>query len=78
MDRLCVLHEEFGLRYFNVAYMTYFLMPIIFYTISTICRQYGGHRRTNFGRFCKLLRTIFDQDDDPKGISSDEKSNLDS
>ena len=28
--------------------------------------------------FAKLLRTIFDEDDDPKGISSDKKSNLDS
>ena len=28
--------------------------------------------------FEKLLRTIFDKDDDPKGISSDNKSNLDS
>ena len=28
--------------------------------------------------FAKLLRTIFDEDDDPKGISSDNKSNLDS
>ena len=28
--------------------------------------------------FAKLLRTIFDVDDDPKGISSDNKSNLDS
>ena len=26
--------------------------------------------------FAKLLRTIFDEDDDPKGISSDNKSNL--
>ena len=28
--------------------------------------------------FAKLLRTIFDEDDDLKGISSDNKSNLDS
>ena len=28
--------------------------------------------------FAKLLRTIFDEDDDPKGISSDNKGNLDS
>ena len=28
--------------------------------------------------FAKLLRTNFDEDDDPKGISSDSKSNLDS
>ena len=28
--------------------------------------------------FAKLLRTIFDEDDDTKGISSDNKSNLDS
>ena len=28
--------------------------------------------------FAKFLRTIFDEDDDPKGISSDNKSNLDS
>ena len=28
--------------------------------------------------FAKLLRTIFDEDDDPKDISSDNKSNLDS
>ena len=28
--------------------------------------------------FAKILRTIFDKDDDPKGISSDNKSNLDS
>ena len=26
----------------------------------------------------KLLKTIFDEDDDPKGISSDNESNLDS
>ena len=28
--------------------------------------------------FAKLLRTIFDKDDDPKGISSDNKSILNS
>ena len=28
--------------------------------------------------FAKLLRTNFDEDDDPKGTSSDNKSNLDS
>ena len=28
--------------------------------------------------FAKLLRTMFDEDDDPKGISSNNKSNLDS
>ena len=31
-----------------------------------------------FDDLAKLLRTIFDEDDDPKGISSDNKSNLDS
>ena len=28
--------------------------------------------------FSKLLKTIFEEDDDPKGIWSDNKSNLDS
>ena len=28
--------------------------------------------------FAKLLKTIFDEEDDPKGISSDNESNLDS
>ena len=28
--------------------------------------------------FAKLLKTIFEKDDDPKGISSDNESNLDS
>ena len=28
--------------------------------------------------FEKLLKTIFEEDDDPKGISSDNKSTLDS
>ena len=28
--------------------------------------------------FAKLLKTIFEEDDDPKGISSDNESNLDS
>ena len=28
--------------------------------------------------FAKLLKTIFEEDDDMKGISSDNKSNLDS
>ena len=76
MDRLCLIHEEFRLRYFNVAYITYFLMPIIF------CRGYADNMADTFERtldeFAKLLRTIFDEDDDAKGISSDNKSNLDS
>ena len=28
--------------------------------------------------FAKLLKTIFEEDEDPKGISSDNESNLDS
>ena len=28
--------------------------------------------------FAKLLKTILEEDDDPKGISSDDESNLDS
>ena len=28
--------------------------------------------------FVKLLKTVFDEDDDPKGISNDNESNLDS
>ena len=28
--------------------------------------------------FAKLLKTSFEEDDDPKGISSDNESNLDS
>ena len=58
-----------------MAYMTYFLIPIIF---CIICPQYGGHSQKTLDDFAMLLRTIFDEDDDPKGISSDNKSNLDS
>ena len=34
--------------------------------------------RTPLDDFAKLLKTLFDEDDDPKGISSDNESNLDS
>ena len=34
----CLLHEELGLRYLNVAYMTYFLMPTIWRTLSNKLR----------------------------------------
>ena len=58
-----------------MAYMTYFLIPIIF---CTICHNMADTVKQTLDDFAKLLRTIFDEDDDPKGISSDNKSNLDS
>ena len=46
------------------------------------CRGYADNMADTFERtldeFAKLLMTIFDEDDDAKGISSDNKSNLDS
>ena len=46
-------------------------MSIIFFnTADTVERT--------FNDFAKLLRTVFKEDDDPKGISSDNESNLES
>ena len=50
-----------------MAYMTYFPMSIIFFTIWRTLDD-----------FAKLLKTRFEEDDDPKGISSDNERNLDS
>ena len=59
-----------------MAYMTYFLIPIIF---CTICLHFMADTvKRILDDFAKLLRTMFDEDDDPKGISSNNKSNLDS
>ena len=49
-----------------MVYMTYFLMPIIFCTIADNMADTVERTLDDFG---KLLRTIFDDDDDPKGIS---------
>ena len=58
-----------------MAYMTYFSTSVIFFTISYNMAE--SVERT-FDDFAKLLKTIFEEDDDPKGISSDNESNLDS
>ena len=50
-----------------MAYMTYFSMSIIFFTIWRTLDD-----------FAKLLVAIFEEDDDPKGISSDNENNLES
>ena len=64
-----------GLRYLNAGYMTYFSTSVIFFTISY--NMADAVERT-LDDFAKLLKTIFEEDDDPKGISSDNESNLDS
>ena len=38
--------------------------------------RYGGLSRTNFERFARLLKMVLEEDDDPKGFSSDRKSYL--
>ena len=52
-----------------MAYMTFFSMSII------LCTIYAHNMADTVERtlddFAKLLKTIFDEDDDPKGISSD-------
>ena len=54
-----------------MAYMTYFSMSMsIILMADTVERTLDD--------FVKLLKTIFEEDDDPKGISSDNESNLDS
>ena len=58
-----------------MAYMTYFSTSVIFFTISY--NMADAVERT-LDDFAKLLKTIFEEDDDPKGISSDNESNLDS
>ena len=56
-----------------MAYMTYFSMSVIFFTISY--NMADAVERT-LDDFAKLLKRIFEEDDDPKGISSDNESNL--
>ena len=58
-----------------MAYMTYFSTSVIFFTISY--NMADAVERT-LDDFAKLLKTIFEEDYDLKGISSDNKSNLDS
>ena len=55
--------------------MTYFSTSVIFLTVSY--NMADAVERT-LDDFAKLLKTIFEEDDDLKGISSDNKSNLDS
>ena len=58
-----------------MAYMTYFSTSVIFFTISYNMADVVG---LTLDDFAKLLKTIFEEDNDLKGISSDNKSNLDS
>ena len=58
-----------------MAYMTYFSKSVIFFTISY---NMADAIEQTLDDFAKLLKTIFEEDDDPKGISSDNESNLDS
>ena len=58
-----------------MACMTYFSTSVIFFTISY--NMADAVERT-LDDFAKLLKTIFEEDDNPKGISSDNESNLDS
>ena len=55
--------------------MTYFSTSVIFFTINY--NMVDAVERT-LDDFVKLLKTIFEEDDDPKCISSDNESNLDS
>ena len=52
-----------------MAYMTFFSMSIILCTIYAHNMADTVERTLDY--FAKLLKTIFDEDDDPKGISSD-------
>ena len=58
-----------------MAYMTYFSTSVIFFTISY---NMADAVERSFDDFAKLLKTIFEEDNDLKGILSDNKSNLDS
>ena len=58
-----------------MAYMTYFSTSVIFFTKSY--NMADAVERT-LDDFAKLLKTIFEEDNDLKGILSDNKSNLDS
>ena len=58
-----------------MAYMTYFSTSVIFFKISY--NMADAFERT-LDDFAKLLKTISEEDNDLKGILSDNKSNLDS
>ena len=56
-----------------MAYMTYFSTSVIFFKISY--NMADAVERT-LDDFAKLLKTISEEDNDLKGILSDNKSNL--
>ena len=58
-----------------MAYMTYFSTSVIFFKISYNMADVVERTLDNFA---KLLKTISEEDNDLKGILSDNKSNLDS
>ena len=50
----------------------------VFFSVNNFLHNMADTVERTLGDFAKLLKTIFEEDDDPKGISSDNKSNLDS
>ena len=58
-----------------MAYITYFSMSVIFFKISY--NMADAVERT-LDDFAKILKTISEDNNDLKGILSDNKSNLDS
>ena len=50
----------------------------VFFNVNNFLHNMEDTFERTLDNFAKLLKTIFEKDDDPKGISSDNESNLDS
>ena len=50
----------------------------VFFNVSNFLHNMADTVERTLDEFAKLLKTIFEEDDDPKGISSDNESNWDS
>ena len=50
----------------------------VFFNVNNFLHNMADTVERTLVDFAKLLKTIFEEDDDPKGISSDNESNLDS
>ena len=50
----------------------------VFFNVNNFLHNMADTVERTLDDFATLLKTIFEEDDDPKGISSDNESNLDS
>ena len=50
----------------------------VFFNVNNFLHNMADTVERTLADFATLLKTIFEEDDDPKGISSDNESNLDS